>query len=49
MRRARGVSAGSVPPSVWHRAAQFERVRAIARADLQIIEDNSMGFNLKKL
>jgi hypothetical protein len=36
-----------VPPSVWHRATQGERVRAIARADLQIIENNSTGFNLK--
>jgi hypothetical protein len=49
MRRASGVSAGRVPPSVWHRAAQGERERAIARADLQIIESNSMGFNLKRI
>jgi hypothetical protein len=38
-----------VPPSVWHRAAQDVRERAMSRADLQIIEDNSMGGNLKQI
>jgi hypothetical protein len=37
-----------VPPSVWHRAAQGVSERTRARADLQIIEDNSMGLNLKQ-
>jgi len=35
-----------VPPSVWHRIAQGEKERAIARADLHIIESNSRGSTL---
>src|SRR5882757_3655773 len=47
MRRASGVPPGNVPPSVWQRAAQGERERAIARADLPIIENNSTGSTLR--
>jgi hypothetical protein len=39
-----------VPPSVWHWITQGERERerAIARADLQIIESNSRGSTLSE-